>query len=149
MQSSDKVQTRQHCLVLTLIGNLKPISHYTRNEIFKLDTRFSFIYRLSIIIKTRLTRRLLFFLKRIIERTVIQKNLLLCFWWTSEQRYPQVSLSSRSEGNVSNSIARGNEATNARPTFSPCILRINCNHFFSRNFHRPGGQYLFRLHPTS
>lgn len=144
MQSSDKVQTRQHCLVLSLIGNLKPISHYTRNKIFKLDTRFSFIYRLSIIIKTRLTRRLLFFLKRIIERT--EKNLL---WWTSEQRYPQVSLSSRSEGNVSNSIVRGNEATNARPTFSPCILRINCNHFFSRNFHRPGGQYLFRLHPTS
>lgn len=41
------------------------------------------------------------------------------------------------------------EETNTRPTFSPCILRINCNHFFSRNFHRRGGQYLFRLHPTS
>lgn len=117
-----------------------------RNKIFKLDTQLSFIYRLNFL-KIGSTRRYYFSWNVFVSSR--EQNLLLRLWWTNEQRYPQVSLSSRSEGNVSNSIARGNEATNARPTFSPCILRINCNHFFSRNFHRRGGQYLFRLHPTS
>lgn len=102
-------ETRQHCLILTRIGNLKPISHHTQIRVL--------FYCLNFLKLLKLTGRYYFSWNVFVSSGERFERIFFSVWWTeNEHRYPQVSLSF--EGNASNSIARGNEAANTRPTFS-------------------------------